>query len=250
MVQKVREKSSTRKINNHDIVTVETTVAGGEKNIVIFCHGYRSSSIGPNRFFVRAARKLAENSISSIRFDQYGSGNSAGDFIESSFNDWVETTKTLCYEYLDKGYRVCLFGQSMGGSTVIATSAQVSEVTAVVAWVPDGSISNSEDTDGLPYYEECGQRVGKRFWQEARNAKVAQVLSTVEKPVYIVQCSNDEYITKENQLAIIENARNNHTLEMYEEYPHSKWTYDQATAIIDKSVQFIVQHMAGHEAGE
>ncbi len=77
----------------------------GSNNIVVFCHGYRSSSTGPSRFFVRAARKLAENNISSLRFDQYGSGNSEGDFLDSSFDDWVLNTKSICGRYIKKATR-------------------------------------------------------------------------------------------------------------------------------------------------
>src|SRR5690606_5979559 len=110
------------------------------KKVVIFCHGYRGTSVGPNRFFVRAARKLANNGISSLRFDQYCSGNSDGDFADSSFNDWVATTTKIVEDYLSKDYEVALFGQSMGGATVICVGSTVADITAAVAWVPDPNV--------------------------------------------------------------------------------------------------------------
>jgi hypothetical protein len=54
--------------------------AGGDA-IVIFSHGFRGEKTGPNRTFVRAARRLATHGVSSLRFHQYESGDSAGDFL-------------------------------------------------------------------------------------------------------------------------------------------------------------------------
>lgn len=90
---------------------------------VIFCHGFRGEKTGPNRTFVRAARQLADRGVSSLRFDQYGSGDSDGDFLESRFDDWVETIVALSREYLERGQRIALFGQSMGASAVICAAA-------------------------------------------------------------------------------------------------------------------------------
>lgn len=104
----MKDVISLETYNGHNIATYMCDV--GTKNIVLFCHGYRGTAVGPNRFFVRAARALAEQGISSLRFDQYGSGNSAGDFFESRFDDWVETTRSIAKEYIDQGYQVSLFG--------------------------------------------------------------------------------------------------------------------------------------------
>src|SRR3990172_5998405 len=125
----------TRKFNNHDLAT--TFHDTGSKDVVIFCHGYRGTNVGPNRFFVRAAQELAKRNISSIRFDQYGSGNSESDFFNSSFTDWIETTKAIARHYLKQGYKVALFGQSMGGAAGIAVGAEMSNLSAIVAWAPD-----------------------------------------------------------------------------------------------------------------
>ncbi len=215
--------------------------SNGSKEIVIFCHGFRSSSIGPNRFFVRAARMLAEAGISSLRFDQYGSGNSEGDFLDSSFTDWIETIQSISKHYVNLGYEVALFGQSMGGSAVIVAASQVSGLNSVVSWSPDPSVDEpiGEETE---YYEECGERVGNRFWHEAHNANIPSALSLINIPTYIVQCEDDEYVSPDNHQAIVSHARPNHVLEMYHGYPHSRWSFEQATQIIDRSVNFLLKN--------
>src|SRR5664279_2866470 len=113
----------------------------GSKNIVIFCHGFRGSKIGPNRFFVKVARELEKQNINSLRFDQYGSGDSEGDFVDSRFDDWVKTIEEIVNDYLSNGYKVSLLGQSMGGSAVLVAASHLGDkLESVVAWVPDPSV--------------------------------------------------------------------------------------------------------------
>jgi len=223
--------------NGHNIATVLHDAKS--KNIVIFCHGYRSSTIGPNRFFVRAARKLAEYGLSSLRFDQYGSGNSEGDFFNSSFNDWVVTTKVIVQDYLQKGYRVALLGQSMGGSTVVAAGSEIAGLTAIVAWVPDASADDFHmPENGI--IEENGQIVQALYWQEAHGAKIGERLFSIKAPMYIVQCTADEYVNQKNRDIFIKNAQPHQTIDNLEGYKHSTWTYKQSEEIIEKSVKFLV----------
>ncbi len=228
-------------VNGHNIFTSLCDV--GSKDIVIFAHGYRGTSVGPNRFFVRAARKLADRGISSLRFDQYGSGNSEGDFIDSSFTDWIETTVSLAKKYQSLGYRVSLFGQSMGGSTVLCAGAQLPEISCIVSWVPDASIDEFVPSE-TGIIEESGQIVRNRFWQEAHYAEVYERLTEIKAPTYIVQCSEDEYISAANHEAIARNAQPNHTVEMFDGYKHSSWSYDASEEIINKSVDFIVRQLS------
>lgn len=209
------------------------------KRIVIFCHGYRSSSIGPNRFFVRVSRQLFYLGISSLRFDQYGSGNSEGDFIESRFNDWVSATIEIANEYLARGFEVALFGQSMGGSTVIAAAANLPQIKAAVAWVPAANV-HAFVWPKTGTIEEEGQVVSAKFWQQAHRARISDKLKQVKVPMYIVQCSNDEFISSDNRQAIVDSAQQDHVVEMYEGYTHSSWTYKDATQIIQRSVSFLV----------
>lgn len=230
-----------QKINGHNIACAKLDT--GSKDIVIFCHGFRSSCIGPNRTFVKVARILANNNISSLRFDQYGSGNSEGDFIDSSFNDWIATTKAIATEYLNKGYRVALFGQSMGAATVIATGADIPKISAVVAWVPDPNVEPFvAPKEG--YFEESGQRVQAKYWKEACDTKVANKLRSLKAPAYIVQCSNDEYVSAKNHKAIEANAQPQHIVEMFDDLRHSSWSYDDTVKIINKSVDFLTKTLS------
>ncbi|MEK7472274.1 MAG: alpha/beta hydrolase, partial [Patescibacteria group bacterium] len=210
------------------------------KKIVIFCHGYRGTSIGPSRFFVQASRMLVENGISSLRFDQYCSGNSDGDFLDSSFNDWVQTTTEIAQSYLNQGFEVALFGQSMGASTVICVNSVLARVLATVAWVPDPNVGQFAPPES-GVIEEGGQRVRSKYWQEAYDAKVGDKLQSINSPMYIVQCSDDEFVSRENHEAISNSARSQHIVEMFNGYQHSAWSYEQSEDIISRSVDFLTK---------
>ena len=79
--------------NGHRLATAAREVAGNR--IVICCHGFGGSKDGPSGgLFVDLAASLAEAGVSSLRFDQYGSA-SEGRFEDSSFADWVATTRGI-----------------------------------------------------------------------------------------------------------------------------------------------------------
>jgi esterase/lipase len=227
-----------KEFNGHKLATVFND--SGNKKVVIICHGFRSSSAGGKRKFVRMARKLSESGISSLRFDQYGSGNSEGDFFNSSFNDWVKTTDEIVKSYLSEGFNVSLFGVSMGGSAVIAAASEIPELISVVTWVPDANIGNFEPPQS-GVMEELGEIVQASYWQEAHDANIADKFSLIKSPTYIVQCTNDEYVNKENRDALTDRAKPHQKVDIYEGYSHSSWTYKQSEDIIEKSVDFIVQ---------
>ena len=86
------DKVYFEKINNKKIFCVSSEPKPSQKKIVIMNHGFRGSSIGPARTFVNFAKILNQKGISSLRFDQPNSGNSEGDYLNSSFNEWVNTT--------------------------------------------------------------------------------------------------------------------------------------------------------------
>lgn len=233
------ETVELREYNGHELAAVFHDA--GSKKVVVFCHGYRGSMIGPSRLFVTAARRLAEKGVSSLRFDQYGSGNSEGDFYDSSFDDWVATVEAVARSYITQGYKAALFGQSMGGAAVIAVAARIPELVGTVAWVPDPNIETDTGLEG-EFVEESGQRVRTAYWREAHNAKVAEKLRDIKAPMYIVQCSEDQYVSVENQTAIIANSRRGyHRVEMYAGLPHSGWSYDEAEVILGKSIDFLIR---------
>jgi len=232
------EIASIELINSHKIFQVFHD--SGSKKIVIFCHGFRGTNVGPSMSFVNIARRLADEGISSLRFDQFCSGNSEGDFVDSSFIDWVKTTGSLVEKYRELGYEVGLFGQSMGGSTIIDVASSYPGAKVAVAWVPDPNVDEGDRRQD-EVIEEGGQLIRGTYWLEARDEKIAEKLSHVHAPMYIVQCSDDEYVSTPNHQAITDNAQASHTVVMMDGYTHSSWTNQEFNEVIEKSVEFLVE---------
>lgn len=230
------ETSGVRVVNGHRLSV--TAHEGVGDVVVIFCHGFVSNSTGPQRAFVRAARRLGEFGVASLRFDQYGSGNSAGEYEESSFIDWCATTTALVDAELERGRRVVLFGQSMGASAAIVVASRRPELAGLVAWVPDPN-TDPLDVGADDLLEEAGQLVRGRYWQEAREADVAGCLSRVACPAYLVQCTEDALVDEANRRAIAVAARDHHVVDTWDGLPHSAWSHQQSTEIIERSVTFV-----------
>lgn len=210
--------------------------------VVLFSHGFRGERTGPNRTFVTAARRLAAIGVSSMRFDQHGSGDSAGDFLDSRFADWIDTIRELAGRHLEQGRRVALWGQSMGASAALCVAAEL-PVSAVVAWVPDASVDPFlPGPDG--YVEEGGQRVGNEFWQQANDADVPASFEEVVAPCYLVFGTDDAYVSTANRDALTRIAKKRDRVDVFEGWPHSAWTAEQADIVIDRSIAFLAPHLA------
>lgn len=210
------------------------------RDLVIFCHGFRGTRIGPSRFFVRTARQLAHRQICSLRFDHQGSGDSAGDFMDSSFDDWVASIVGLANRYIGLGYRIGLVGQSMGGSAAIAAAALLGDrLSSAVLWAPDPSVDSYAETDD--WSEEGGERVQAQYWREAHGAGLIDHYRDLTCPTLVFVPTDDVYVSEENQLALIESAGKNHRVVPLPGWVHSGWSYDQATRVIDESVMFLAE---------
>src|SRR4051794_39703012 len=99
----MNERVAFQTVNGHRLATYFHDA--GSENVVVFCHGFRGSSLGPNRLFIRAARRLEMAAISSLRFDQYGCGNSEGELEDASFDDWVATAAEITRAHLSRQQR-------------------------------------------------------------------------------------------------------------------------------------------------
>jgi pimeloyl-ACP methyl ester carboxylesterase len=235
-IDRVSERLTFMEVNGRQIAAAVHDAP--RKRLVLMCHGFRGDKLGPNRTFVRLARRLQSAGVGSLRFDQYGSGDSAGDFFDSSFAGWVKTTTTLAQRFLDDDYRVALLGQSVGGTAALIAAAELGErLASAVAWVPDPSV-DAPSPEGA-FMEEGGQRVRWRYWQEAYQANAASRFSEIVAPTLVFLATDDAYVSPENQQVLLASRQPHQQIVMLEGHTHSGWTYDQAENIIAQTVNFI-----------
>jgi alpha-beta hydrolase superfamily lysophospholipase len=134
----------------------------------------------------------------------------------------------------------------MGAAVAIVVGSELPEVAAMVAWAPSLGIGDLTQTTN-DYVEIAGQRVQAAYWQEARDAKVADKLSLLKAPALILHCAADEYVDEASRKIISDSAQPRHEVVNLEGFGHGNWTHDQAEEIVRRSVDFIKQALSGQK---
>lgn len=214
------------------------------KKIIIMSHGFRSSSVGPARTFVNFERKLLQKGYSVFRFDQPSSGNSEGDFLQSSFKEWTETITFLAKKFLNQNYRVCLMGQSMGATaTLIAANSKELEnkIPVVILWVPDPKSNVRVASEKI--YEEGGQKYYGKFWVEAKEMNFLDNLKEYQGKVHLVYGEFDLYVDKRDRKKVIEIIKKRKDEYMIlKGQNHSSWRFDIVQKVYEKEIEFLEKY--------
>lgn len=234
------EKVFFETINNKKIFCALSEPDDNQKKMVIMSHGFRGSSIGPNRTFVDFSRLLVEQGYSVLRFDQANSANSEGDYLQSSFKEWVETTKYFALKYLNLGYQIALLGHSMGGATSIAASGQPELngiVRCLLLWVP-GDYDPRYNVDSEKTYEEKGQQYKGRYWHEVGDFKIKDCLRRFKGGIHLVFGESDKYISEvaRNEFKkIVESKGEDYMILPGQD--HSDWEFEWAQKVYQEEIE-------------
>lgn len=235
------DKVYFEEINGKKIFCVLSESESNQKKIVIMSHGFRSSSIGPARTFVDFSRILNKNGIDTLRFDQPNCGNSEGDYIDSSFNEWINTTTFFATKYLNLGYKVVLLGQSMGATTTVIASSKSElkdKIPCIILWVPDPK-STFEGKQGQTD-EEGGQLYNLNFWKEARDSDFFKCLDSYNGKIHLVYGENDMYVSPELRNKVINVIKaKNQSLMVLEGQDHSSWKYDLVQKVYKEGLDIL-----------
>lgn len=231
-------------LNNKKIFCYLSEVKDSKK-MIIMNHGFRGSSTGPARMFVDFQRVLNENGYSVLRFDQPNSANSDGDFLESSFNEWIDTTTYFAEKYIERGYKVALLGQSMGGTTTMAAALRKelkNKIPCVILWVPgtnDGDVSD----DPNKIFEELGQKYRAKFWTEARNSDFFKCLKEYEGGIHLTYGETDRYVPETNRNQAIQIVKEKgFDADILKGQDHSPWEIDVAQEVYKKEIEFLKKY--------
>ena len=176
------------------------------KKMDIMSHGFRGTSEGPARQFVDFQRILNKEGFSVLRFDQPNSGNSEGDYLDTSFDKWVNTIVYFADKYLKDGYEVNLLGQSMGATASLAATNHPyikNKIPCLLLWVPGIDNSYFEGEFGK-VLEEGGQKYFGKFWEEALQANTLDCLKKYKGGIHLVYGEKDRYISQKLRERFIE----------------------------------------------
>lgn len=232
-------------INNKQIFCILTEPEPSQKKIVIMSHGFRGSSLGPARSFVDFESLLLKEGFSVLRFDQPCGGNSEGDYLDSSFNEWIQTTSYFTQKYLDLGYQVALLGQSMGATTTMVVAGQdkfKNKIPCIILWVPDAKSNTSVDPNKT--YEEDGQKYKGSFWTEAAAADFCGSLDKYNGSIHLVYGEHDKYVAKElREKTIAKVQAKGQPYMILPGQDHSPWDFDLAQQVYQEEISFLSQYI-------
>jgi len=231
-------------INNKQIFYIFSEPINKHKKVIILSHGFRGNSTGPARAFVDFERILLRNKISVLRFDQPNCGNSEGDFIDSAFNEWIETIVYFVQKYLKLDYQVFLMGQSMGATATMVAAGKKelrNKIPALLLWVPDPKTNVNVEPDRI--YQEGGQKYKGQFWIEARDADFFKALENYQGGIHLVYGENDKYISKELRQKTIEKVKEKNQQHMVlPGQNHSPWNPDLLQKVFKEEVEFLQKY--------
>jgi len=215
--------------------------ASHQKKIVIMSHGFRSSSIGPARTFVDFSRLLVSHGFSTFRFDQPNSGNSDGEYLQSSFNEWVDTIVYFSKRFINSGYKVALLGQSMGAAASVVASAREElkgEIVCLLLWVPGPVLVFNKPANKI--YEEEGEKYRGTFWLEAKKADFMGCLRKFKGKMHLVYGEDDRYVSKKSRDEVIaEVKKKGQKVMILKGQNHSPWKYDMAQEVYQEELKII-----------
>ena len=210
------------------------------QRVVVMAHGFKSSKIGPSRYFVDLARLLAGDGVSTFRFDQPGSGDSEGSFEDSSFATWIDTIEHFARHFLGEGRLVALLGQSTGGGAALAAAARLGDALAGVAlWSAGPNLSTDTASLTGEWMEEEGQRVRTDFWREAASLDFLALYRDLPVPVYMVFGTADVFISAADARKIESMCKPGDRIRVIEGLPHSAWPEPSRREIIEETQKFL-----------
>lgn len=128
---------------------------------VVLCYPWAHEYIYAHRSMTKLALVLAESGFHVLRFDYFGTGDSAGDAIDVTLDGCREDILTAAEELLDMtgGERVSLIGLRLGAVLAAEVAASDRElVDRLVLWDP--VISGSDYVAAL-YHSAANMPIGK-----------------------------------------------------------------------------------------
>lgn len=208
--------------------TLATPDGEGPFPIVLLFHGFTGArdelpvvNTEDDSMYRRAARHLAERGYASLRIDFRGSGESDGDWEDTTFSGQIsDALAALEYasglEGVDGG-RVGLLGLSQGGLVAAgAAAAAADQVDTVILWSPVSSPPTSFTillgmewitaglqsggeavTGALPWGAEIALRTG--FFEEIFTVDPVAELAAYGGPVQVVVGSRDDTVWPQPQ---------------------------------------------------
>lgn len=128
---------------------------GGKQRAVVLCPPWGAEYLRAHRSLCQLGRMLAASGFHVLRFDYFGTGDSAGDMADGTLSGWQADVQSAVEELKDTAglQRVSLLGLRLGGNLALrAAAAQPRDVDALVLWDP--LVEGDEHMTALRHLDE------------------------------------------------------------------------------------------------
>jgi amino acid adenylation domain-containing protein len=178
---------------------------------IVLCYPVWQEYIRSHRAFVQLAARMTHAGFHVLRFDYYGTGDSAGDCVQGSIRRWVDDISCAIDELKLRGglEKVCLVGLRLGGTLSVMAGVERNDVEGIVLWNPvvNGgayieelkslqrdlvrfSYVSKGKTKSKIYDELLGFRIPKLILSELEGIDLLQIGSVPAKRICILENSS------------------------------------------------------------
>ncbi|WP_010283070.1 alpha/beta hydrolase family protein [Bacillus timonensis] len=227
--------------------------------MVVFAHGFQGTKSAPHRIFTKMARKLASHGIAALRFDYFGSGDSEGEFCESTISSQIADLEDVFSSVFHVNrFNVTnygLIGYSLGGCIAsIAQSKLPMEISSIVLWAPVSNpywnlihlLGEDRVVNGLvgkPVYFD-GEQIGTPFFEELLELHPLECIKKYENPVLIIHGEQDQDVLLSNGIAYKEAVQ--HPLSQLKAYSESGHLFNDQegeSALLTQTLEWFKEYL-------
>ncbi|MGV0605137.1 alpha/beta hydrolase family protein [Mycolicibacterium sp. XJ1904] len=205
----------------------------------VFAHGFTLGKDSPAAS--RICKRLADEGIGMLRFDNLGLGDSEGDWSDGSFSHKVADTARAVEFMNAEGREVrLLVGHSFGGSAVIAAAHECPTVKAVatiaapyepahVERIYDAVVERIEE-EGEAQFRIGGKALTlkRHFVEDVRNADLRERIHNLRRALLVMHSPTDNTVGIANASEIFQCARHPRSFVSLEGADHLLTEKDQA----------------------
>ncbi len=192
----------------------------GRNSAVLLCYPLGDEYMRGHRAYRQLALRLNRMSFPVMRFDYFGTGDSAGEDVEASLTKWVANISLAIDELkLRSGVsKVCLAGLRLGAALALQAALKRSDVGGVVMWEPviSGSayleelqeahsrkllyMGGNHDTppEGRPT-EILGFGISQSFYDESRALDLLALQARSGLPIFVTEAEEHPAVTQFRQ---------------------------------------------------
>lgn len=215
---------------------------------VLFFHGFGGNKIGKHRLSVRQAEKLAEAGIASFRFDYRGSGDSEGDFQDTTIQTQLEDAR-IALQYLLEHPNIdtssiSFLARSLGGAIATQLASEFPAIKALVLWCPlyDAKPWFIKHNGNAKEFQFAGQSLSDECIRQFAILDTAKPLSQLTSiPLLLVRAGQDEVLSSYHDEKYQEGRKNTTSTQLLElpKSTHDFGNIQEQQILLDTTTSFL-----------